>query len=62
MAACATSPLKSSEPLLWNVNSLDAINGEITQAQGNPVVVDSRLGKVVRFDGEGDRLLVDANW
>lgn len=61
LAGCATSPLKSGETLLWNVNSLDAINGEFTQAQGNPLVVDSSLGKVVRFDGEGDRLLVDAN-
>lgn len=61
LVGCATSPLQSGETLLWNVNSLDAITGEVTQAQGNPVVVDSSLGKVVRFDGEGDRLLVDAN-
>ncbi len=61
LAACGSQQLKPSESLVWEVNSLDAIGGKHTLMQGNPTLVDSQLGKVVSFDGEGDRLLVDAN-
>lgn len=61
LAACGVLQSTSSETELWNVNSLHVINGKSAHMQGNPAVVDGSLGKVVRFDGDGDRLLVDAN-
>lgn len=48
----------------WAVNSLTEIGGAPVEVLGNPQLVESghaKLGKVVSFDGDGDRLLVDAN-
>ncbi len=46
---------------VWLINSLDKIDGAPVTLQGNPRLIDSVLGKVVSFDGDGDRLLVDKN-
>lgn len=43
------------------VNSLEEIANAPVTVQGNPQVVNSTQGKVVSFDGDGDRLLVDKN-
>lgn len=58
--ACA-SPLGVSESLVWNINSLNKIGGASAEVLGNPQIVDTIQGTAVRFDGDGDRLLVDAN-
>lgn len=52
---------QQSDASLWKINSLTSISGFGVAALGNPEVIQSRYGKAVRFDGDGDRLLVDAN-
>lgn len=65
LTACAStetiSAANDSESRVWEVNSLNLIGGHSTAFEGDTVVVDSSVGKVVRFDGNGDRLLVNAN-
>lgn len=61
LCACASPSGISPDALVWNVNSLSKIGGASTDATGNPQVVNTTQGRVVRFDGDGDRLLVDAN-
>lgn len=51
---------------VWQVNSVQSIAGAPTQVLGSPVVVDTALlgnimSKAVRFSGDQQRLLVDAN-
>lgn len=61
LAAC--TPVKSpiAGAVLWEVNSLKAIGSAPVSVMGNPQVVDSGFAKAVRFDGDGDRLLVHNN-
>ena len=49
------------DSVVWNVNSLTSIGGHSVEPTGNPKVIDSEFGAAVRFDGDGDRLLVNAN-
>lgn len=46
---------------IWDINNLRCIGGHGVSYLGDPVVVDTETGQAVEFDGEGDRLLVDAN-
>ena len=46
---------------IWDISSLDSTGGHSITVIGNPQVVDSDLGNAVKFDGDGDMLLVDAN-
>jgi len=55
--ACAQQPQQH----LWEINSLEQLNGLPVAAEGNPQLIDTPYGQAVRFDGEGDRLLIDAN-
>lgn len=59
--ACAAPSEKLADELVWNVNSLSSIGGASVEVLGNPRVVNTVQGTAVRFDGDGDRLLVDAN-
>lgn len=59
--ACAAPSEKLSDGLVWNVNSLNSIGGAAAEVLGNPKVVNTTQGTAVRFDGDGDRLWVDAN-
>ncbi|WP_323815512.1 LamG domain-containing protein [Cellvibrio sp. NN19] len=70
LSACtsssSTSVAKSSNSVEWNINSLTSIGGAPVSVMGNPQVVNSGLikscaGTAVAFDGDSDRLLVDAN-
>lgn len=62
LGACAVSPVGvSTDASIWNINSLSRIGGSSAEVLGNPQVVNTALGTAVRFDGDGDRLLVDAN-
>jgi len=49
------------DSVVWDINSLTSIGGHSVESIGNPRIIDSELGAAVRFDGDGDRLLVDAN-
>lgn len=46
---------------LWQIDTLDNIGGHPTSIIGNPQVIVTDLGKAVKFDGDGDMLLIDAN-
>lgn len=46
---------------LWELNSFDLIGGNTLTVLGNPELVDSDKGLVTKFDGNGDRLLVNNN-
>jgi hypothetical protein len=45
----------------WDISSLETIGGHEVTVLGDPEVVITEMGEAVRFDGEGDRLLVDFN-
>lgn len=45
----------------WNIDNLKRIGTHRAMIIGNPEVVDTDLGKAVRFDGDGDMLLIEAN-
>lgn len=61
LLACAAPSEKLSEGVVWNVDSLNSIGGASAEVLGNPRVANTIQGTAVRFDGDGDRLLVDAN-
>lgn len=46
---------------VWKLGSLEQVAGFPIQVEGNPEIVDSPLGPVTRFDGDGDRVLVENN-
>ncbi len=46
---------------IWDINNLRSIGGHSVSCLGDPVVVETETGQAVEFDGNGDRLLVDAN-
>jgi hypothetical protein len=46
---------------LWQIDTLENIGGHPTTIIGNPQVVSTDLGRAVKFDGDGDMLLIDAN-
>ncbi|GGY66701.1 laminin G Domain protein [Cellvibrio zantedeschiae] len=61
LSACNLSSVKKSQQEIWRFDSLTRVNGYSLEQQGQPKVVDSPYGKAVSFDGDGDRLLVNAN-
>ena len=61
LVACVSPSKPLSDALVWDINSLTNIGGASTVAMGNPHVVNTAYGAAVNFDGDGDRLLVDAN-
>lgn len=61
LVACAAPSQQLSESAVWEINSLSRIGNAPVAVIGNPRIVNTSLGKAVAFDGDGDRLLVDAN-
>ena len=59
MAACNSKMSARSDSTIWPINSLTSIAGLPTQTEGNPQLITTH--ESVRFDGDGDRLLVDNN-
>jgi hypothetical protein len=46
---------------VWEINSLKKIGGHSVQVSGNPQIVNTELGKAMKFNGVEDKLLVDNN-
>lgn len=46
---------------LWDIDNLENIGGHAVTFLGDPEVVTTDMGDAVQFDGDGDRLLIDAN-
>lgn len=61
LIACTTDVPSNNVSGVWAIDSLEKIAGANVTVSGNPEVVRSAQGTAVRFDGDGDRLLVDAN-
>jgi Concanavalin A-like lectin/glucanases superfamily len=59
IAACNSQSKVKSDSLIWSINSLSSIAGWSTQVEGNPQLIAQTDS--VRFDGDGDRLLVNNN-
>jgi hypothetical protein len=45
----------------WDIASLEIIGGHSVTVFGDPEVVNTELGDAIKFDGDGDRILVDFN-
>jgi len=45
----------------WEIDNLEQIGGHDVTVIGDPEVVETEMGSAVRFDGDGDMLLVDYN-
>jgi len=58
---CTSQSSKKLQSEIWKFDSLTNINGYTVEQMGQPKVVSTPLGKAVSFDGDGDRLLVNAN-
>lgn len=58
---CTSHGSKKLQSEIWRFDSLTNINGYTVEQMGQPKVVTSPYGKAVGFDGDGDRLLVNAN-
>jgi hypothetical protein len=43
----------------WDISNLEQISGHDIAILGDPHVESTGLGNAVRFDGEGDQLMVD---
>lgn len=61
LVACAYSAGIASDSSVWKINSLSRIGDAPVEVLGNPQIVNTAQGTAVRFDGVGDRLLVNAN-
>lgn len=61
LMACTSATPAAKHSALWKIDSLATIGGATVAVSGDPEVITTAYGKAVRFDGDGDRLLVDAN-
>ncbi len=59
--ACSAVNPSTYSAIFWQLDSLGNIDGHPVTVIGDPKLVETALGTAVRFDGDGDRLLVDAN-
>ena len=51
----------TSVPTIWMFDRLDNIGGLVTHAEGNPTLIDTPVGKAVKFNGINDALFIDAH-
>jgi len=49
----------SAEQVVWQFDNVERIGGLPTDVEGEPQLVDSPIGKALRFDGVDDSLFVD---
>lgn len=49
------------QSVVWEFDALDQISGHAVTVEGDPVVVDTPLGRAVEFDGEDDALFLDVH-
>lgn len=61
LCGCTSYGSKKLQSEIWKFDSLTNINGYSVEQMGQPKIITSPFGKAVSFDGDGDRLLVNAN-
>jgi Concanavalin A-like lectin/glucanases superfamily len=61
LCACSSQGTNKTSTEVWRFDSLSNVNGYSVEQMGQPKVIASALGQAVSFDGDGDRLLVNAN-
>lgn len=59
-AASLSSP-GAPAPLVWRLDSIEAIGGHPVTVWGAPALVETELGPALRFDGKNDAVLVPKN-
>ncbi|MGQ2990372.1 MAG: LamG-like jellyroll fold domain-containing protein [Brevundimonas sp.] len=60
LPGCATvSGSPTTETTVWTFDRLTDIGGHATTVEGEPVLIDTPLGKAVKFDGVDDALFID---
>ena len=59
--ACASPKSTSADPIVWSIDSVSRVGGNSVEVLGHPRVINTLRGAAVRFDGDGDRLLVNSN-
>jgi hypothetical protein len=64
MAAPFVIPARAahtSVPTVWMFDRLDNIGGLVTHAEGNPTLINTPVGKALKFNGISDALFMDAH-
>jgi hypothetical protein len=46
---------------VWTFDRLDRLGSHVTRVEGQPRVIDSKLGKAIEFDGVRDAMFVDVH-
>lgn len=60
LPACASIPRTGgANTTVWTFDRLAGIGGHATTVEGAPVLIDTPLGKAVKFDGVDDALFID---
>lgn len=55
---CMASPAQTAQSVWW-FDNLSQVGGFRAIAEGGPQIIESPMGKALRFDGEDDSLLID---
>lgn len=57
----ASSAGRAAAPLVWRLDNLSGLGGHALTVVGSPLVVDTKFGRAVEFDGIDDGLFLDMN-
>jgi len=52
---------EESGSIIWRLDNIESVDGNRPSVLGEPVVIDSHLGRAIQFDGEDDALVFDLN-
>ena len=58
LMACTSVTPAEKHSSLWKIDSLATIGGATVAVSGDPQVITTAYGKAVRFDGDGDRVIM----
>lgn len=62
LPACASMPqANEANTTAWTFDRLADIGGHATTVEGAPVLIDTPLGKAVKFDGVNDALFIESH-
>ncbi len=61
LCAVAFAACSEENSETWELDNLKEIGGHAVTLFGDPEVVETDIGRAVKFDGDGDQLLVDFN-
>jgi len=50
---------RPTSPIVWTFDRLDRVGGAATRVEGQPILIDTPLGRATLFDGVDDALFID---